>query len=85
MLWTTIAMIQIIGVFLLSYFLLNAYLALWFLYFELFDHYRTNSRRLALLSKAIKLEGINQVFGIVFLAIKTRGRYAGLLCFTLNF
>jgi hypothetical protein len=56
MLWTTIAMIQIIGVFLLSYFLLNAYLALWFLYFELFDHYRTNSHRLALLSKAIKSE-----------------------------
>lgn len=34
----------------------NAYLALWFLYFELFDHYRTNSRRLALLSKVIKSE-----------------------------
>ncbi len=56
MLWIIIAIVQMLGVFFLSYFLLNAYLALWFLYFELFDHFRTNSRRLALLSKAIKTE-----------------------------
>jgi hypothetical protein len=54
MLWIVIAVIQILGVFSLSYCLLNAYLALWFLYFELFDHFRTNTHILALLSNAIK-------------------------------
>ena len=38
----------------LSYFLLDAYLALWFMSFELFDHFRTNTRILELLSNEIK-------------------------------
>jgi len=54
LLWIIVPVIQILGIYSLFYFLLNAYLALWFLNFELFDHFLYNSRKIAILANAIK-------------------------------
>jgi hypothetical protein len=46
---------QIFGIYLMFFFLLNAYLALWFLYFELFNHFLNNSCDLAILVNTLKI------------------------------